>query len=67
MRLLIRLIRWWYRVRKSAVPWSSFGVVEDPDGVFYDYRCRIWQKERTLARVNRLQQVNALRRMRVAP
>lgn len=61
------VIRWWRRLKRSYVPWGAFGIIDDPTGVFYDYRARVVQSERTMHRINRRYFRNALRRLRRFP
>lgn len=49
-------------LKRKAVDWGFFGVINDPD--FCDYRARLDQQLRTLARIERLRYVSALRRAR---
>ena len=61
---IARLLRWWFQIRTTTVPWGHFGVLEDPCGDFADYRTRVSQYGKTLARVTRLRAVNTLRQAR---
>lgn len=56
--------KWWHGLKKVTVDWGRFGVIDDPYGDFYDYRYRLTQHEKTLARVVRLHTLNMLRSAR---
>lgn len=51
-----------HAIKRKAVDWGFFGTIDDPD--FSDYRARLQQQEKTLARIERLQYLNTLRSAR---